>query len=83
MSTCTRGRKYELYCTSGSVYLGILGDVEGIGKVNMGNVVTILLAFGSNPRKPNWNPNCDIENNGRIDMGDVVIALIYFGQHYP
>jgi hypothetical protein len=70
-------------CTGGSVYVGIPGDVEGLGRVDMGDIVTILLAFGSTPGKPNWNPNCDIDNNGRVDMGDVVTALLHFGQHYP
>jgi hypothetical protein len=69
--------------TGGSVYVGIPGDVEGIGKVNMGNVVDILRAFGSTVGRPNYNPNCDIENNGKVDMGDVVIALRNFGQQIP
>jgi parallel beta-helix repeat protein len=73
----------DLNWTGGTVYVGIPGDVEGIGRVDMGNIVTILLAFGSTPGKPNWDQNCDIEGNNRVDMGDVVIALLHFGQHYP
>jgi hypothetical protein len=66
-----------------SVAVSIPGDVLGEGKVDMGDVVTILRAFASTPGMPNYNPNCDLEDTGRIDMGDVVIALRNFGQHYP
>jgi hypothetical protein len=57
-----------------------LGDVNGDGKVDMGDVVTVLKAFGSTPGSPNWNPACDLEQNGKIDMGDVVIVLLNFGE---
>jgi parallel beta-helix repeat protein len=70
-------------CTGGIVRVSIPGDVDGNGVVNMGDVMTLLYAFGSTLGKPNWNPNCDIEGNGKIDMGDIVIALMHFGQHYP
>jgi PKD repeat protein len=56
-------------------------DVNGDGKVDMGDVVTVLKAFGSTPGMPNWNPACDLEQNGRIDMGDVVIVLEAFGEY--
>jgi hypothetical protein len=61
-------------------YTPIPGDVNGDGKVDMGDVVSILKAFGSTPGTPRWNPNCDIEGNGKIGMGDVVIALRNFGK---
>jgi hypothetical protein len=57
-----------------------LGDVNGDGKVDMGDVVTVLLAFGSTPGMPNWNPACDLEQNGKIDMGDLMIVLENFGE---
>jgi hypothetical protein len=62
-------------------YTPILGNVVApFGTVDMGDVVTILRAFGSTPGTPNWNPACDLENNGKVDMGDVVIALENFGK---
>ena len=69
-------------CTCVNVTVTIPGDVNGICKVNMGDVISILYAFGSSPGKPNWNPNCDIDNEGRVDMTDIMIALYNFGQHY-
>jgi hypothetical protein len=69
--------------TGGVVTVTIPGDVEGTGKVDMSDIVSLCKAFGSTVGQPNYNPNCDIENNGRIDMGDIVIACANFGQHYP
>jgi hypothetical protein len=69
--------------TGGTVYVGIPGDVEGNGRVDMGDIITILLAFGSVIGQPRYNPNCDIEGTGRIEMSDVMVALLYFGQLYP
>jgi parallel beta-helix repeat protein len=69
--------------SGGTVYVGIPGDVDGIGRVNMNDVVSILKAFGSTVGEPNYNPNCDINGKGRVDMSDLVIALHNFGQHYP
>jgi hypothetical protein len=57
-----------------------LGDVNGDGKVDMGDVVTVLKAMFSTPGSPNWNPACDLEQNKKIDMGDVVIVLSNFGE---
>jgi hypothetical protein len=50
----------------GVVTVTIPGDVNGEGKVDMGDVVTILRAFGSTTGTPNYNPNCDLEDNGRL-----------------
>jgi hypothetical protein len=70
--------------TGGAVVtVTIPGDVDGNGRVNMNDIVSILKAFGSTVGQPNYNPNCDIENTGRVDMSDVVIAVSNFGQHYP
>jgi parallel beta-helix repeat protein len=70
-------------CTGGVLSVSIPGDVDGEGRVDMGDVVSILYAFGSTLGQSRYVPNCDIEGNGKIDMGDVVIALSNFGQHYP
>ena len=58
-------------------------DLDGNGKVDMGDVVIVLGAFGSTPGKPNWNVAADVDGNGRVDMGDVVVVLTHFGEHYP
>jgi parallel beta-helix repeat protein len=67
----------------GWVIVTIQGDVDGNFRVDMGDVVSILKAFGSTYGRPNYNPNCDFDSNLRIDMTDVITALRVFGQHYP
>jgi hypothetical protein len=81
--------------TYGLVNVVIPGDVDGNGRVNMGDISTLCDAFGSTigPDGNYWHrppgildpfsPNLDIDGNGRIDMGDIVTALNNFGQHYP
>ena len=69
--------------TGGNVIVTIPGDVDGNYRVNDGDVLDILKAFGSTIGMPNYVANCDIDGNGRINMEDVVIALRNFGQHYP
>jgi hypothetical protein len=62
-------------------YTPIPGDIAApYGRLDMGDIICILYAFGSTPGKPNWNPVCDIDGNGKVDMGDVVIALRNFGK---
>ncbi|MGB8779114.1 MAG: PKD domain-containing protein [Candidatus Bathyarchaeia archaeon] len=56
-------------------------DVNGDGRVSMADVVLVLIAFGSTPSKPNWNPACDITQQGKVDMSDVVIVLVNFGKY--
>lgn len=69
------------------VAVTVPGDVDGNFRVNMGDVVAVVDAFGSHPAHPGWNPNADIFpspfGDGKIDMGDIVTALDHFGQHYP
>lgn len=69
----------------GSVHLGISGDVNADGKVDVKDVYKVALAYGSIQEGPNplgrqWNPNCDINNDGKIDVKDVYIASKHFGE---
>jgi PKD repeat protein len=59
----------------------IPGDLDSNGKVNMGDVVIVLNAFGSTPGKPNWNPMADEDLDGRVTMGDVSTVISNFGRH--
>jgi parallel beta-helix repeat protein len=61
----------------------ISGDTNRDMKVDIGDISTVLDAFGSYPTHPRWNPNADTNSDGRIDMADIIIVLTNFGQHYP
>ncbi len=65
--------------TDGIVYVGIPGDINCDGFVNVKDAVILGSAFGSQPCNPNWNPNADINNDGYINIKDAVILGANFG----
>jgi hypothetical protein len=66
-----------------AVHVGVPGDVNGDGKVDMRDIGAIARLFGVNYPSPQYNPNYDINCDGKIDMKDIAIAARNFGQHYP
>lgn len=56
-----------------------LGDVNGDGVINEGDVVLIETAMYSVPGVSNWNPNADLNGDGVVDVGDLNICLGNFG----
>jgi len=61
----------------------IVGDVNGDGKVNLIDVFSVALAYGSYPGPPPWNPNCDINNDGKINLIDYFTAALNYGKTDP
>jgi nitrous oxidase accessory protein len=57
------------------------GDVDGNGRVDIGDVSMALDAFGSYSTHPRWNSNADMCCDGKIDMADVIIILMNYGKH--
>lgn len=53
---------------------------NGDGVVNILDMATVGLAFGSTPGSAHWNPTADLDNNGKVDILDVAFAAIYFGK---
>jgi hypothetical protein len=60
---------------------GLLGDVNGDGKVDMTDIAIIVIAFNTWPGKARWNPNCDLDHNGWVNLRDIIIALMNYGKH--
>jgi len=52
---------------------GLLGDLDGSGVVDFGDVVFALLSFGSD------DPLADLDHSGVVDFGDIVLILLNFG----
>jgi len=66
------------------IYVAILGDVDGSGKVNMLDLYNIALHYGRHA--PYGSPNianCDIDDNGVINMLDLYTAATHYGQAEP
>jgi len=69
--------------TGGTVCVSIPGDINGDGKVDIYDAITLASAFGSSPGSSNWNPNADINGDGTVDIYDAIIMSSYFGQTIP
>jgi len=69
--------------TDGAVYLGIPGDVNGDGWVDVMDLLETAFAYGSYPGHPSYDPNLDIDANEFIDVIDLLIAAMNYGQHDP
>ncbi|NIV92547.1 hypothetical protein GWN42_07015 [candidate division KSB1 bacterium] len=58
----------------------IAGDVNDDGVVDIFDVVSAALAFGTEPGDPQWNPFADMNGNGTIDIYDLVSIVRNFGE---
>ncbi len=59
-----------------------LGDLNGDFKVDVYDVATCCIAFGSFSFHPRWNPTADLNQDGRIDVKDLVLIAANFGEIY-
>jgi parallel beta-helix repeat protein len=66
-----------------TVKVKMLGDVNGDNKINIQDIATAALAYGSFPDHPRWKPQADINQDGKVDIRDLTIIAINFGKTYP
>jgi hypothetical protein len=60
--------------------VGLLpGDVDGSGRVDGRDLITLSAAFGSNPTVTAWNANGDLDKSQSVDGSDLVILAAHFG----
>jgi len=67
--------------TGGTIYVGIPGDINGDGIVDIYDAILLSAAFGSSPGSANWNSNADINGDGIVDIYDGIIQSGNFNQH--
>lgn len=58
------------------------GDLNADGKVDIYDVITVTIAFGSKLGDPNWNLIADANNDDIVDIFDVVLVATNFGKTY-
>ncbi len=61
-------------------FAGMLEDLNDDGVVDIRDIATAALAFGSCPTHPRWNPVADINNDGKVDIRDIALIARNFGK---
>jgi hypothetical protein len=57
---------------------GIIGDINGDGKVTMKDIALAIHAFGRFSGTPQYNPDADVNGDGRVDMRDILAIVLNF-----
>lgn len=61
--------------------LGLTGDLNPDGKIDMKDIAIVAKAFGTFPGEPNWKPEADLNSDNKVDMKDIAIVAKLFGMH--
>jgi parallel beta-helix repeat protein len=69
--------------TDGIVYVGIPGDINADGIVELMDFYYASNAYLSQPGKSNWNPNADINDDSIVEMMDFFIMSQHYLEHEP
>ena len=67
--------------TDGKVKIRVMGDANGDGVVDMRDIGIVCNAYGSNSKKPNWNPYLDFNRDKRVDLRDIGICCNNYLKH--
>jgi hypothetical protein len=54
-------------------------DVDHNHTVNVVDLATVAIAFGSTPTSANWNAAADINNDGTVNVLDLAFVAFYYG----
>lgn len=69
--------------TGSSVYVGIEGDLNADGRVDMKDVSYVARRFMCISSDPLWDSVADVNGDGKIDMKDISTVARHFGERYP
>jgi len=51
-------------------------DVNGDGKIDFGDIIIVIKAFGSYPDHPRWNSAADVDGDERVDIRDIFYIIL-------
>jgi hypothetical protein len=69
--------------TDGTIYVGIPGDINGDGIVDIYDAILLAKAYNSKLYDPTWNANADINSDANVDIYDALILAGNFNKHVP
>jgi len=78
-NTIYHDSEHQSYIALPIVGTAVLGDLNNDGIVDIFDVVTVSIAFGSQPGDTNWDAIADLNNDGIVDIFDVVTVTANFG----
>jgi len=62
------------------ILLTLRGDINGDRKVDLFDAVMVLVAYGSKPGSPNWDPRVDLIKDNKINIYDAVTVCVQYGK---
>ncbi len=70
-----------------SVFITILGDVNGDRKVDITDITMTIASFGRTSNSagwlsPTWYANCDVNDDNIVDITDIVIVIGEYGNSW-
>ncbi len=57
-------------------------DINRDGKVDILDIATVAIAFGSYPGYTNWNPIADLSNDGKVNILDIAMVAVHYGEYF-
>jgi len=60
--------------------IGIPGDLNHDGKVDVKDLVLFTKAFGAFPGHPRWNPDADLNGDNKVNIIDLIMLKRNFGK---
>ncbi len=60
--------------------VAVEGDLDENGIVDLFDLVTVVIAFGSTPSDMSWGARCDLNGDNVIDVFDLAIVAANFGK---
>jgi PKD repeat protein len=60
--------------------IGLIGDVNGDGMVDIYDAILVAASYGSSLGGPNWNSNADFNSDGMVDIYDAIMLSGNFGK---
>jgi thermitase len=68
------------FCEKRDLVIGLLGDLNNDGTVNIIDVVIVTGVYGSKKGEPDWNPQADIVPDNVINIIDLVKVTANYGR---